>query len=85
MEGPLRARKRSTFIVRYDAILTVVVAFAVGICVGMAIQFQVTQWSDPWHGVPWCTDAMIDQSIETGEQYICHGDPAANPNLPDLD
>lgn len=78
-----RVRVRSRFVVRYDAIITVVVAFAVGICIGMAVQFQVTQLADPWHGVPWCTDAMIDQSIETGETVICHGDPAMNPAEPE--
>lgn len=35
--------------------------------------------ADPWHGVPWCTDAIADAG------GICHGDPARNPDAPDMD
>lgn len=42
-KNSFRPRKRSTFIVRYDAIITVIVAFIVGIVLGMGLQWQLTQ------------------------------------------
>lgn len=66
-----RTRKRSRFIVRYDAIITVVVASAVAFCLGMAAQWQVTQLAEKnsFSEVPWCTDALADSGS------ICHGEP----------
>lgn len=42
-KNSFRNRKRSNFVVRYDAIITVVVAFAVGITLGMGLQWQIMQ------------------------------------------
>jgi hypothetical protein len=81
-EGPLRTRQRSHFLVRWDAVITCILALVIGVCIGMAVQFHVDH-ADPWNGVPWCTDAMIDQMIETGDTVICHGDPAMNPAEPE--
>lgn len=40
-EGPLRVRHRSTFLVRWDAVLTVIAAFVAGIALGVSIAFQI--------------------------------------------
>lgn len=64
-EGPLRVRNRSTFVVRYDALLTVIVAFAVGICIGMAVQYQID------HSLPPCLTEDSDN---------CYWDSATHGN-----
>lgn len=76
-EGPLRPRRRSHFLVRWDAVITCILALLVGVCIGMAVQWQVTVANDPWHGVPWCTQELADNG------GICHGDPAMNPAEPE--
>lgn len=49
-----RVRHRSNFALRYDAILTVIVAFIVGICIGMAVQFGID------HQIPACNDFIAE-------------------------
>jgi hypothetical protein len=70
-KNSFRARKRSTFIVRYDAIITVIVASAVAFVLGMACQWQVTQLAEKnsFGSTPWCTDAIADGG------GTCHGEP----------
>jgi hypothetical protein len=66
-----RKRVRSRFIIRYDAIITVVVASAVAFVLGMACQWQVTTLAEKnsVQSVGWCTDAIADAG------GICHGEP----------
>lgn len=54
-EGPLRFRQRSHFVLRYDAIITVVVASAVAFVLGMALQFQLDHAP-----LPSCTDQIAE-------------------------
>jgi hypothetical protein len=70
-KNSFRARKRSTFIIRYDAIITVIVASAVAFVLGMACQWQVTQLAEKnsFESVGWCTDAIADAG------GTCHGEP----------
>jgi hypothetical protein len=63
-----RVRRRSTFIVRWDAVITVIVASLVAFCLGMAAQFAIDH-ADPFNGVPACTDQIADAG------GICHGEP----------
>ena len=53
MEGPTRIKMRGA------AVMTTVVAFAVGACVGMALQFQADHWSQGT-ALPPCTDRIAD-------------------------
>jgi hypothetical protein len=63
-----RERKRSSFVVRWDAVITVIVAFVVGIVIGMGAQFAVDH-AQPQASVPWCTAPIADAG------GICHGEP----------
>lgn len=47
-EGPFRVRQRSHFLVRWDAVITCILALVVGVCLGMALQFGIDhQTADP--------------------------------------
>jgi hypothetical protein len=63
-----RVRHRSGFFVRWDAVITVIVASLVAFCLGMAAQFAIDH-ADPFNGVPACTDQIADAG------GICHGEP----------
>jgi len=61
------------FFIRWSAVTTVIVALAVGFCIGSGVQFQIDHAApivnEPAASVPWCTEPIADAG------GICHGEP----------